>query len=280
MPDARRARQRGLEGAAPAHSVSLSPLHRRVSRSRQRRVRRAADERRARASRRDLRAGAPGIFFLSYVAFEIPSNIMLARVGARLWIARIMITWGLVSAAMMFVRGANGFYAMRFLLGAAEAGFFPGHHLLPDAVVSGARAGADHRGVHDRGARRRHRRRPGVGGAAVARRRGGLAGWQWLFLLEGCRRSLLGVVGARTLTERPADAGGCRPASRRWSRAWPRNARAATSRHTPVSPAEEPAGLAAGGRLLHIPVALYAMGFLLPQILRAASARSDFESGC
>ena len=67
-----------------------------------------------------------GIFFLSYVAFEIPSNVMLARVGARLWIARIMITWGLVSSGMMFVRGADGFYTMRFLLGAAEAGFFPG----------------------------------------------------------------------------------------------------------------------------------------------------------
>src|SRR3954470_2519979 len=67
-----------------------------------------------------------GIFFLSYVLFEIPSNIILARVGARLWIARIMITWGLVSSGMMFVRGASGFYTLRFLLGLAEAGFFPG----------------------------------------------------------------------------------------------------------------------------------------------------------
>jgi ACS family tartrate transporter-like MFS transporter len=66
-----------------------------------------------------------GIFFLSYVLFEIPSNVILARVGARLWIARIMITWGLVSSAMMFVRSASGFYALRFLLGLAEAGFFP-----------------------------------------------------------------------------------------------------------------------------------------------------------
>src|SRR5947207_2322807 len=67
-----------------------------------------------------------GIFFLSYVAFEIPSNVILARVGARLWIARIMISWGLVSSATMFVRGTTGFYVLRFLLGAAEAGFFPG----------------------------------------------------------------------------------------------------------------------------------------------------------
>src|ERR671936_88576 len=67
-----------------------------------------------------------GIFFLSYVALEIPSNLILARVGARIWIARIMITWGIVSSATMVVRGAAGFYTARFLLGAAEAGFFPG----------------------------------------------------------------------------------------------------------------------------------------------------------
>jgi MFS family permease len=67
-----------------------------------------------------------GIFFLSYVAFEVPSNVILARVGARWWIARIMISWGLVSSATMFVRSATGFYALRFLLGLAEAGFFPG----------------------------------------------------------------------------------------------------------------------------------------------------------
>src|SRR5438477_11725753 len=67
-----------------------------------------------------------GIFFLSYVLFEIPSNVILARVGARLWIARIMISWGLVSSATMFVRSASGFYTLRFLLGLAEAGFFPG----------------------------------------------------------------------------------------------------------------------------------------------------------
>src|ERR1700686_3597921 len=67
-----------------------------------------------------------GIFFLSYTLLEIPSNVILARVGARLWIARIMITWGIVSASMMFARTATHFYLLRFLLGAAEAGFFPG----------------------------------------------------------------------------------------------------------------------------------------------------------
>jgi len=67
-----------------------------------------------------------GIFFLSYALFEIPSNVILARVGARVWLARIMISWGVVSAAMLLVRGPVSFYALRFLLGAAEAGSFPG----------------------------------------------------------------------------------------------------------------------------------------------------------
>ena len=67
-----------------------------------------------------------GIFFWGYFLFEVPSNIILHKVGARIWIARVMITWGLVSAAMVFVQGATSFYILRFLLGVAEAGFFPG----------------------------------------------------------------------------------------------------------------------------------------------------------
>src|SRR3990170_165207 len=67
-----------------------------------------------------------GLFFLGYCLFEVPSNLILERVGARLWIARIMVGWGLVSMAMMFVTGVWSFYALRVLLGIAEAGFFPG----------------------------------------------------------------------------------------------------------------------------------------------------------
>src|SRR6476659_9187978 len=67
-----------------------------------------------------------GIFFLGYAILEVPSNLILARVGARRWIARIMISWGFVASAMMFVRTPMQFYALRFLLGIAEAGFFPG----------------------------------------------------------------------------------------------------------------------------------------------------------
>src|SRR6266849_2632414 len=67
-----------------------------------------------------------GIFYIGYILFEVPSNLILQRTGARRWISRIMVSWGIVSAAMMFVRGPWGFYTLRFLLGVAEAGFFPG----------------------------------------------------------------------------------------------------------------------------------------------------------
>src|SRR5215831_9488986 len=67
-----------------------------------------------------------GIFFLGYFLFEVPSNIILDRVGARLWIARVMVTWGLISVAFAFIQGETSFYILRFLLGVAEAGFFPG----------------------------------------------------------------------------------------------------------------------------------------------------------
>ena len=83
-----------------------------------------------------------GIFFIGYFLFEIPSNIILHKVGARVWIARIMITWGLISSCMMFVSSVPMFYALRFLLGAAEAGFFPGIILYLTYWYPAARRGA------------------------------------------------------------------------------------------------------------------------------------------
>ena len=71
-------------------------------------------------------ATGAGIFFVGYFFFEVPSNLLLERLGARLWIGRIMLTWGVIASGMMFVSGPRSFYALRFLLGAAEAGFYPG----------------------------------------------------------------------------------------------------------------------------------------------------------
>ena len=148
-----------------------------------------------------------GIFFVGYFLFEVPSNVILHRVGARRWIARIMITWGLLSAATMFVNSPTSFYVIRFLLGAAEAGFFPGIILYLTYWYPAARRGKatslflaaiPFSGI--------------LGGplsgwilqgmAGV----NGWAGWQWLFLLQGLPTVALGVVVWRRLDDRVKDA--------------------------------------------------------------------------
>jgi ACS family tartrate transporter-like MFS transporter len=155
------------------------------------------------------------MFFVAYFFCEVPSNLALSRYGARIWIARIMITWGLISAGMAFVSGEKSFYAMRFLLGVAEAGFFPGivvylggwfprHYraritgvflmAIPLSGLVGSPISGlllDHmNGVH------------------------GLAGWQWMFVIEGVPALLLGISCLWLLTERPAEASWLEPAER------------------------------------------------------------------
>jgi MFS transporter, ACS family, tartrate transporter len=221
-----------------------------------------------------------GIFFLSYTLLEIPSNVILARVGARLWIARIMITWGLVSASMMFVRTATAFYVLRFALGAAEAGFFPGiiycltrwfprreraraiAGFMTAVVVAGIIGG------------------PISGALLSLDGAGGLAGWQWLFVVEGLPAVVLGIVVLRALPEQPSDA--------RWLT--PEEQRALTERlveeASAASTVHSIRGALTSGRVwmlaavyFTIPVLLYAFSFWLPQIIRSASGASDFAVG-
>jgi MFS transporter, ACS family, tartrate transporter len=160
--------------------------------------------------------GAGIFFFVGYALFEVPSNLLLVRFGARIWIARIMITWGLVSAGMMFVEGSTSFYIMRFLLGVAEAGFLPGivYFLsqwfpreqraravswfmigIPLSVVFGG---------------------PLSGYLLGFDGHLGLKGWQWLFLIEGLPAVLLGFVVLGFLTDKPADARWLTAEQRRW----------------------------------------------------------------
>jgi len=157
-----------------------------------------------------------GIFFFGYFLFEIPSNLILERTGARIWIARIMITWGIVSGLMAFTTGPTSFLVLRFLLGAAEAGFFPGMILYftywyPSvyrgrvistlfiaqpvanavaAIASGAILGMD--------------------GFLT------LKGWQWVFILEALPAVLLAFVVLGVMTDRPAVATWLAPAERQW----------------------------------------------------------------
>ena len=222
-----------------------------------------------------------GIFFLSYIACEIPSNVTLARVGARVWIARIMITWGLISSAMMFVRSAGGFYAARLLLGAAEAGFFPGiiffltrwcpmrerARMIASFMTATLLAG--------------------VVGAPISglllslNGVGGLAGWQWLFLLEGLPAVVLGLVVLRALPEQPADAS--------WLTVGERDAltsclaaeslAGASRTHTIAGALTSPRIWLLAVVYFTMPVASYGIGFWLPQIIKGASGGSDVNTG-
>jgi MFS family permease len=147
-----------------------------------------------------------GLFFLTYCALELPSNLMLYRFGATRWIARIMFTWGLCGAGMAFVVGPNSFYAMRLLLGAAEAGFFPGVlfflTLWFPAAQRGRVIGLFMSGVAI----------SGLIGSPIS---GlllsldgmlGLRGWQWLFILEGAPAMILGPLCLVFLRDGPAHA--------------------------------------------------------------------------
>jgi ACS family tartrate transporter-like MFS transporter len=157
-----------------------------------------------------------GLFFVTYIVFEVPSNLALARFGARRWIARIMITWGVVAAGMALIQGEASLYTLRLLLGAAEAGFTPGIIFFL-ALWFPAR----HRGM-------------AMGwfyiGAALATVVGaplgglllgldgvaGIAGWRWLFFVEAVPAVILGFVVLRRLTDRPADAHWLPAPNRNW----------------------------------------------------------------
>ncbi len=147
-----------------------------------------------------------GIFFIAYAVFEVPSNIFLARVGPRFWIARICITWGIIASAMMFVRTPMHFYVLRFLLGVAEAGFFPGIvFYLSQWFPATMRARAQSRFML--GIPLANTIGGFVGGWLLTLDgRLGIAGWQWLFVLEGIPSVLLGVSVLFVLTDKPADA--------------------------------------------------------------------------
>jgi ACS family tartrate transporter-like MFS transporter len=223
-----------------------------------------------------------GLFFIGYALFEVPSNLVLARVGARRWIARIMVTWGLLSAGMMFVHSVTSFYVLRFLLGVAEAGFFPGiiYYLsgwypatqraravswfmvaIPLTIVIGG---------------------PLAGYLLEMDGLGGLRGWQWLFLIEGLPAVILGVIVFFYLTDCPEQAQWLEPAERTWlSNAINAEQVQARERH----------GVGLGRALLHPMV--WALGFVafafqcgsygltlwIPQIIKGLAGFTDFEVG-
>ena len=159
---------------------------------------------------------AAGLFFITYAFLEVPSNLLMNKFGARKWIARIMFSWGIVAAATAFVQGAHSFYAMRLLLGAAEAGFYPGilfyltlwipasyrartYGLFLTAIpLTGIIGG------------------PLSGHLLALNGVAGLAGWQWLFIVEGLPSAILAPIALIYLQDRPAEAKWLPPAASVW----------------------------------------------------------------
>jgi len=223
-----------------------------------------------------------GVLSLGYALCEVPSTLVLYRVGARRWIARIMITWGILSAATMFVRVPSSLYALRFLLGVAEAGFFPGmifylsswfptaerartlSWFLAAIPLSSAVGG------------------PSAGALLGLDGHLGLRGWQWLFLAEGLPAIALGIVVLMYLPDRPSDARWLSPEASHWletrlarEQAECRARHRLSLRNALAHPAVWQLGMVyfAGS------AAAYGLTFWIPQMLKGLSGLSDVMIG-
>jgi MFS transporter, ACS family, tartrate transporter len=221
-----------------------------------------------------------GIFFLGYFLFEIPSNLILTRIGARVWIARIMITWGIISAAMAFVRTPTSFYVLRFLLGLAEAGFFPGVIYYMSRWFPAAERGA---------AVARFMTATAVSGIIGGPLSGyllsldgvaGLAGWQWIFLAEGVPSVLLGFAVWKFLPNGPDEAKWLTPSERDLLEARvAADAEAIQKRHRIDLRTALTHNTVWLLSLLYftLVIGLYGVSFWLPQIMKSLSGLSNIQ---
>jgi ACS family tartrate transporter-like MFS transporter len=222
-----------------------------------------------------------GIFFLAYFLFEVPSNLFLERVGARKWIARIMFTWGVISGATAFIGGELSFYAVRVLLGIAEAGFFPGIIFFLTlwfpavyrariigyfmaAIPLSTEIGAPLSGLL-----------LGLDGFM------GMKGWQWLFILEAAPAVILSVVVFFYLTDRPADATWLEPDERAWLVArleQEQNKRETVRRYSVMQALLNPKVLALSLVYFGAVATNYGLSFFQPQIVKAFGV-SNLQAG-
>jgi ACS family tartrate transporter-like MFS transporter len=225
---------------------------------------------------------AAGIFFLAYFLFEVPSNLALERFGARRWIARIMFSWGIISAAQAWVGGATSFNVVRFLLGIAEAGFFPGvifyitlwfpaayrarivgwfMFAIPISTVIGS---------------------PISGFILNMDGAGGMHGWQWLFILEALPALVLTFFVLFYLPDGPKDAKWLNSEERNWLQTTLNAERLNREAHNNISWKQSLFNwrvITLGIVYMGITVPLYGLGFFLPQIIRGFGGLGNVEIG-
>lgn len=223
-----------------------------------------------------------GLFFIGYFIFEVPSNLALEKFGARLWIARVMVTWGLLSGAMTFVQGPASFYILRFLLGAAEAGFFPGIILyLSYWFPAGRRAAVT--ALFMAAAPISVALGSPISGALLEMDGvGGLHGWQWMFLVEAVPALVLGVVVLFYMTDRPEKAKWLDPEERDWLAATMSAERAAKDKagasHSILKGMTDPRVLALSLVYFGTSAGLYTLGIWAPQMIHGFGLTS-FQTG-
>jgi MFS transporter, ACS family, tartrate transporter len=224
-----------------------------------------------------------GLFFISYALFEVPSNLVLYRVGARFWLARIMVTWGIISAAFAFIQGETSFYILRFLLGVAEAGFFPGVvYYFAQWFPSEQRAKAYAILVAT----------PMVALILMGPISGwllgatdgllGVAGWRWMFLIEGIPSIIFGVVTFFYLTDSIDDANWLSPPEKTWLK----EALEADKRSEPPIDFASVMAFLRDGRVWVLTgiyffwtLGGYGIIFWLPQILKSVGSLSNLQVG-
>jgi D-galactonate transporter len=226
--------------------------------------------------------GAAGIFFIAYFFFEVPSNLALDRFGARLWIARIMLSWGVIAGAQAFVAGALSLNIVRLLLGAAEAGFFPGviffltlwfpaayrarivgwfMFAIPISTVIGS---------------------PISGFILNLDGVAGLRGWQWMFLIEAVPAILMTFAVLSYLTDQPKEAHWLSEDERRWLQARLDAERANRERHGALSWLRsmlDPRVIALGFVYMGCNIPQYGLSFFLPQIIKGFGDLSNVQVG-
>ena len=223
-----------------------------------------------------------GLFFLGYFLFEIPSNLILHRIGARIWIARIMATWGVLACLAAFAYGQTSFLVLRFLLGIAEAGFFPGVLLYFSLwFPAGSRAGV--MATFSLGSVVSLVAAPPLS-AYLLHLDGiaGLHGWQWLFLLEGAPSIVLGVVAFFFLTDSPERAAWLNRDEREWltSTLLVQANNQGGAQHVSIlqSLSNPQAVLLAFAAMANI-IAMYGVTMWLPQIVKSAGSLNDLQVG-
>jgi ACS family tartrate transporter-like MFS transporter len=222
---------------------------------------------------------AAGMFFLGYFLFQIPSNLVLQRIGAKRWICILMVTWGVVSSCTMFVHTARGFYTLRFMLGLAEAGFFPGVILYLKSWFPAEARARTVAWFMTAAALSAVVGGPISGALLELNNKHGLAGWQWMFLLEGVPAIVMGAVVLLYLTDSPENAKWLREEHRVWLINTLERERQNVATGSSVGVVTALNVLLLSFVYFGLNTCSYGISLFLPKMIRSASSVSTFRIG-